>query len=154
MIGRRILTTALLGLVALTSAACASTSTSSTSISTLAGPSLEQFGLRERCEQGRGDCEDRAIEAVRAALGRLGPEVGDPPVTDTAGVLPPDRLTVSVTSDPMLEWRSSTGAQGSGAGIVIDLTDETAYALVAPRLAFELSDEDAAAIRNALFVER
>ena len=154
MIGRRILITALLGLVALSSAACASTSTSSTSISTLAGPSLEQFGLRERCGQGGGDCEERAIEAVRAALGRLGPEVADPPITSTAGALPPDRLTVQVTSDPPLAWRSPTGAEGAGSGIVIDLTDETAYALVAPRLAFELSDEDAAAIRNALFVER
>ena len=93
------------------------------------------------------------MEAVRAALGRLGAEVTDPPVTNTAGALPPDRLTVNITSDPPLGWRSATGAEGSGAGIVIDLTDETAYALVAPGQAFELSAEDAAAIRNALFVE-
>ena len=144
----------LLIIVALTTAACSATSTSSTSIGTLAGPSLEQFGLRERCGQGGGDCEERAIEAVRAALGRLGPEVPDPPITNTAGALPPDRLTVSVTSDPMLAWRSATGDEGNGAGIVIDLTDETAYALVAPGLAFELSDADADAIRDALFVDR
>jgi hypothetical protein len=146
---------ALLAAVALGAGGCSGTSTSSTSISTLAGPSLEQFGLRERCERGGGDCTERAMEAVRAALGRLGPEVRDPPITNTAGALPPDRLYVHVTSEPQLAWRSSTGAEGTGGGIVIDLTDdENPYALVAPRLAFELSDEDAAAIRDALFVDR
>jgi hypothetical protein len=139
--------------IAMVIGGCLATSTSSTSISHPAGPSLEQFALRERCAQG-GDCDERAMEAVWAALGRLGPEIVNPPITNTAGALPPDRLYVHVTSDPQLEWHSTTGAEGSAGGIVIDLTDETAYALVAPRFAFELSDADAAAIRNALFVDR
>ena len=70
---RRFGITAALGLAVITG--CGAISTSSSGMSYPAGASLEQFGLRERCA-GEGDCDERAMEAIRAALGRLGP--GDP----------------------------------------------------------------------------
>jgi hypothetical protein len=137
---------------------CLGTTTSSRSIDYPSGPSLEQFGLRERCADG-GDCSERAMEAIVAALGRLGPEIRNTPVTSPGGApaadpVPPDRLVVGITVDPMLEWQATTGAGGSGSAFRVDLTDDNPYVVVAPRFSFRLSDEDATAIRDALFVER
>jgi len=136
---------------------CAITGMSSSSISYPAGPSLEQFGLRERCPDG-GECEERAMDAFVAALGRLGTEIRDTPITSPGGAplaapVPEDRLYVEVTVDPMLDWFNSNGIGGSGSAFRVDLTDENPYVVVAPRFSFRLSDEDAAAIRDALFVE-
>jgi len=135
-------------------AGCGAMDTSSTGMSYPAGASLEQFGLRERCGPG-GDCGDRAMEAIRAALGRLGPEILDTPIRSN-GVepVPDDRLYVEITVDPMLEWRNATGAEGGVTAFRIDLTDENPYVVVAPKYSFRLSEADAAAIRDALFVAR
>ena len=54
----------------------------------------------------------------------------------------------------MLDWRATTGAGGASAPFSVDLTDENPYIVVAPRYSFRLSDADAAAIRDALFVNR
>jgi len=134
-------------------AGCGVSGSSSGGMSYPAGPSLAQFGVRERCPQG-GDCSDQAMEAIRVALSRLGPEMQNAPITSNGGDAPPeDRLYVEITNDPMLEWRA-TGAEGSSAAFRIDLTDSDEYIVVAPRLAFGLADVDAAAIRDALFVAR
>ena len=139
-------------------AACGISSVSSASISHPAGPSLELFGLRERCPQA-GECSDRAIEALTAALSRLGPEIPNAPITSPGGApaappVPEDRLVVEVMVDPMLDWQATTGPAGSGSAFRVDLTDQIPYVVVAPRYAFQLSDQDAAAIRDALFVDR
>jgi hypothetical protein len=68
--------------------------------------------------------------------------------------VPEDRLYVEITVDPMLEWQSSAGPAGAGSAFRVDLTDSNPYIVVAPRYAFRLSNEDAAAIREALFVDR
>jgi hypothetical protein len=134
-------------------AGCGVSGSSSGGMSYPAGPSLAQFGVRERCPQG-GECSDRAMEAIRVALSRLGPEIQDAPITSNGGDGPPaDRLYVEITNDPMLEWRA-TGAEGNSSAFRIDLTDSDEYIVVAPRLAFRLADVDAAAIRDALFVAR
>jgi hypothetical protein len=133
---------------------CGAISTSSSGMSYPAGPSLEQFGLRERCA-GEGDCDERAMEAIRAALGRLGPEILNTPIrSNGVEAIPEDRLYVEVTIDPMLEWHTSTGAEGGVTAFRVDLTDENPYVVVAPRYSFRLSEADAAAIREALFVNR
>jgi hypothetical protein len=137
---------------------CLATSTSSSSIGYPSGPSLEQFGLRERCPR-EGDCTARAMDAIVAALGRLGPEIRDTPITSPGGApaaapVPPDRLYVEITVDPMMEWHATTGGGGSGSAFRVDLTDENPYVVVAPRYSFRLSEQDATAIRDALFVER
>ena len=111
MAGRLVLAAAFcLALVA----GCGVTSTSSSGITYPAGPSLEQFGVRERCPQG-GDCSERAMEAIQAALGRLGPEILNTPIrSNGVEAVPEDRLYVEVTIDPMLNWRSKAGAEGGG----------------------------------------
>ena len=140
-------------------AACGISSTSSISISHPSGPTLEQFGLRERCPRA-GECSDRAIEAFTAALSRLGPEIPNAPITSPGGApaappVPEGRLYVEILADPMLDWQTSTtGPGGSGSAFRVDLTDQNAYVVVAPRYAFALSADDAAAIRDALFVDR
>jgi len=139
-------------------AGCGVTGTSSSGLTYPAGPSLEQFGLRERCPQG-GECSDRAMEAFMAALGRLGPEIRDTPITSPGGApaaapVPEDRLYVEIAVDPMLDWLAATGAGGSGGAFRVDLTDEDPYVVVAPRFSFRLGEADAAAIRDALFVTR
>jgi hypothetical protein len=154
--GRRIPLAAVLCTVAL--AGCFVTSTTTSGIGYPAGPSLEKFGLRERCPEG-GDCTQRAMDAIEAALGRLGPELVNPPITSPGGApaaepVPPDRLYVEITVDPMLEWQAATGAAGSGSAFRVDLTDDRPYVVVAPRLSFRLNDADAAAIRDALFLAR
>jgi hypothetical protein len=131
-------------------------STRTTSLTHPTGPSLEQFELTERCPEG-GDCSERAMEAFVAALGRLGPEIVDAPITSPGGApaaapVPPDRLYVEIYIEPMTDWQASTGASGSGFAFRVDLTDENPYVVVAPRWSFRLSDADAAAIRDALFV--
>ena len=150
---RRVPVIALLALVTLTVGGCFATSTSSSGIGYPAGPSLAQFGLRERCPQG-GDCSERAMEAVEAALGRLGAPIEDTAITTTGGPTSPDRLVVEVSGDPPLAWRSEGGAEGSGSVVRVDLTDGDPYVVVAPRQAFRISGEDAAAILGALFVRR
>ena len=137
---------------------CAVTGTSTSSVTYPAGPTLEQFGLRERCPQG-GECSDRAMEAFVAALGRLGPEIRNTPITSPGGApaaapVPEDRLYVEIAVDPMLDWLAATGAGGSGGAFRVDLTDEDPYVVVAPRFSFRLGEADAAAIRDALFVTR
>ena len=137
---------------------CGMTGTSSSGIAYPAGPSLEQFGLRERCPQG-GECSDRAMEAIEAALGRLGPEIRDTPITSPGGApaaapVPEDRLYVEMTVEPMLDWLAATGIGGSGSAFRVDLTDENPYVVVAPRYSFRLGEADASAIRDALFVDR
>ena len=78
----------------------------------------------------------------------------DPPVT-TTGVAPlPDRLLIDVDSDPPFSWRAENGAEGESVAVRVDLTDAIAYVVVAPDTAFRLRDEDAAAIRDALFIRR
>jgi hypothetical protein len=153
VVERRFATAVALCLVLITG--CGVMGTSSSGISHPSGPSLEQFGLRDRCPPETG-CSERAMEAVEAALGRLGPEITDTPITSNGGVEgpPADRLYLEVMSDPMLEWRTAEGTEGSSAGFMIDLTDENPYVVVAPGQAFRLADEDAAAIRAALFVAR
>ena len=149
---RRFGITAALGLAVITG--CGAISTSSSGMSYPAGESLEQFGLRERCA-GEGDCDERAMEAIRAALGRLGPEIRNTPIrSNGVEAIPADRLYVEVTIDPMLEWRTTTGAEGGVTAFRVDLTDDNPYIVVAPRYSFRLSDADAAAIRDALFVDR
>jgi hypothetical protein len=153
MRGRGVAITAAM-LVAMSLSACFVTGTSSSGIGFPAGPSLVQFGVVERCQRG-GDCTERAMEAIEAALGRLGPELEDTPITTNDPMVPApgDRLYIQVTSDPMFEWRAEMGT-GSSADVMVDLTDENPYVVVAPGLALRLSDEDAAAIRDALFVAR
>jgi hypothetical protein len=153
---RRLVLAATLGLVVV--AGCGVTSTTSTGMTYPAGPTLEQFGLRERCPQG-GECSDRAMEAFVAALGRLGPEIRNTPITSPGGApaaapVPEDRLYVEMTVDPMLDWLATTGPGGSGGAFRVDLTDEDPYVVVAPRFSFRLNEADAAAIRDALFVTR
>jgi hypothetical protein len=53
----------------------------------------------------------------------------------------------------MLEWHSSTGAAGSASAFRVDLTNGNPYVVVAPRWSFRLTEADAAAIRDALFVD-
>jgi hypothetical protein len=143
----------LVALIALMTTACLVTGTSSGGISYPSGPSLAQFGLRDRCPQG-GDCTQHATDAVKAALTQLGAIVEDPPVT-TTGVAPlPDRLLIDVDSDPPFSWRAENGAEGESVAVRVDLTDAIAYVVVAPDTAFRLRDEDAAAIRDALFIRR
>ena len=60
----------------------------------------------------------------------------------------------ATAADPMLEWRTTEGTEGSSAGFMIDLTDEHPYVVVAPRYSLSLSEADAAAIRDALSVRR
>jgi hypothetical protein len=43
---------------------------------------------------------------------------------------------------------------GRGSAFRVDLTDENPYVVVAPRYSFRLGEADAAAIRDALFVDR
>jgi hypothetical protein len=143
---------ALLVVVALSASGCLVTSTSSSGMGYPAGPSLEQFGVRERCPQG-GDCIDRATDAVEAALGRLEEQIDATLITTTDGPPPDDRLYVDVDRDPPMEWRLLNGMEGTSQGVMVDLTDDDPYVVVAPGLAFRLSAEDAAAIRDALFVE-
>ena len=155
--GRRYPLAAVMWLVFVTG--CGVMSTSSTSMSYPAGASLEQFGLRERCSEGGGDCDQRAMEAFVAALARLGPEIRDTPITSPGGApraapVPEGRLYVEITVDPMLDWVAATGAGGGGGAFRVDLTDENPYVVVAPRYSFRLTDADAAAIRDALFVAR
>ena len=135
---------------------CAITGTSSSGIGFPAGPSLAQFGLQERCGQREGGCTERAMEAIESALERLGQQMEDTPITTNGSDTPPpeDRLYIQVTYDPMHEWQSSAGPASTGGAFMFDLTDDNPYAVVAPDQAFRLSAEDAAAIRNALFVER
>jgi hypothetical protein len=154
--GRRVGLAAFVSIVVLVG--CGVTGSSSSGISYPAGPSLEQFGLRERCPQG-GECGDRAMEAFVAALGRLGPEIRNTPITSPGGApaaapVPEDRLYVEITVDPMLDWLATTGGGGSGSAFRVDLTDENPYVVVAPRYSFRLGEADAAAIRDALFVDR
>lgn len=137
---------------------CLLGTSSSTSITYPTGASLEQFGVRDRCEAG-GDCSERAMGAFVAALARLGPEIVDPPITSPGGApaaapVPPDRLYVEIYVEPMLEWHSAVGASGAGFAFRVDLTDENPYVVVAPRWSFRLGEADAAAIRDALFVDR
>jgi hypothetical protein len=135
-------------------AGCGLTGTSSSGMSYPAGASLEQFGLRDRCPP-EPDCSERAMEAIQAALGRLGPEILNTPIrSNGVEAIPEDRLYVEVTIDPMLEWRTTTGQEGGVTAFRIDLTDEHPYVVVAPRYSFRLSEEDASAIRDALFVAR
>jgi len=95
------------------------------------------------------------MEAIQAALGRLGPEILNTPIRSN-GVepIPDDRLYVEVTIDPMLTWHSKAGAEGGVTAFRIDLTDENPYVVVAPNYSFRLSEADATAIRDALFVAR
>jgi hypothetical protein len=153
--GRRAPAVFVFCLVLLAAAGCGLGSTSSSGMTYPAGASLEQFGLRDRCPP-EADCSERAMEVIEGALARLGPEIMDTPITTNGGAAgpPADRLYIDVTSDPMLAWRSSSGPEGASAGFMIDLTDENPYVVVAPRFAFRLSDADAAAIRDALFVAR
>jgi hypothetical protein len=150
---RRTAIVSLLALAALGASGCLATSTSTGGIGYPAGPTLGQFGLRERCERG-GDCSERATDAVEVALGRLGPGIEDTPIADPDGAPPADRLYVDVDRDPPMEWRSESGAEGSSLGVMVDLTDDEPYVIVAPGVAFRLRPEDAAAVRDALFVAR
>ena len=139
-------------------AGCGVMSTTSTSLTHPTGASLEQFELTERCQDG-GDCSERAMEAFEAALGRLGPEIRDTPITSPGGApaaapVPPDRLYVEIVVEPMLEWANGTGASGAAFAFRVDLTDDNPYVVVAPRWSFRLTAADATAIRDALFVER
>ena len=149
---RRLVLAATLCLVVVSG--CGVTGTSTSGMSYPAGPTLEQFGLRDRCPP-EAECSERAMEAIQAALGRLGPEILNTPIRSN-GVepIPDDRLYVEVTIDPMLTWRSKTGAEGGVTAFRIDLTDENPYVVVAPNYSFRLSEADAAAIRDALFVAR
>jgi hypothetical protein len=137
---------------------CAVTGTSTSSVTYPAGPTLEQFGLRELCPRG-GECSDRAMDAFVAALGRLGPEIRNTPITSPGGApgaapVPDDRLYVEISVDPMLDWVTETGPGGSGGSFRVDLTDQNPYVVVAPRYSFRRNEADAAAIRDALFVSR
>lgn len=155
--GRTVLVAALVLCIGAIGSGCGAVRVASTGVSYPSGPSLEPFGLRERCPE-RGDCNDRALEAIAVALSRLGPEVRDAPITSPGGApaaapVPPGRLYVEITVDPALEWRASTGAGGAGTAFRVDLTDDNPYVVVAPRYSFRLTEADAAAIRDALFVD-
>ena len=55
--------------------------------------------------------------------------------------------------DPSDTWRSETGAEGTAPRVMVDLTDEPSV-VVDDGLAFRISAQDAAAIRDALCVAR
>jgi hypothetical protein len=138
--------------LALSAAGCGVTSVSTSGLGHPAGPTLEQFGLRERCLRG-GDCSQQAEDAIEAALGRLGAAIENTPIASNAGAPPVDRLYVQASRDPPMEWRSES-ASGTSLEVMIDLTDENPYVVVAPGQAFRLTEGDAAAIRDALFIGR
>lgn len=145
-------------LVTVLATSCGTTAVASVAVTDLSsGARLEQFGLRARCADG-DECNQRALEAFMVALSRLGPEVRNSPITSPGGApaaapVPPDRLYVEIWADPMLEWHSSTGAAGSASAFRVDLTNGNPYVVVAPRWSFRLTEADAAAIRDALFVD-
>jgi hypothetical protein len=103
--------------LALLLAGCMGTTTVGYGISVPTGPDLDRFGLRERCSGEDASCTDSAYDLVGTILQSLGPANAPNPSPALGG--PP--FILQVDRDPPWEWRSSDGAGGTSANVVIDL---------------------------------
>lgn len=143
-------------LFAILLAGCGITSTSSSGIGHPVGPSLDEFGVRQRCAGEDSTCNDRALEIIRGLLGGLGPRVENPDAQGPMEGQPDGLLIVSASSDPPFEFLVADGTAGTTADVVVDLTpsidgDGEPY-VVMDAGAFEIDPAAAAALLDALFV--
>jgi hypothetical protein len=136
-------------------AACFGTTTGSSGISAPTGPTLAEFGLRERCVAG-GDltCSERALEVAGRALAQLGPKIPD----DGDGADALVGLVVQVDRDPPWPWRAGDGNSGVVGSASFDLTSfvtgegDAHVRLNGVAGAYLLPDEAAQAMVEALWV--
>lgn len=145
-----------LGLVLLLSACLPFTSTSSSGLGHPVGPTLNQFGLRERCPPREASCSDRAFSVARTTFASLGEPYEGP--RDIAQP-PAPRFTIDFDHDPPFDWRAADGSGGSAGRISVDVTsflrdDGPAFAVIGGMgdgPAYVVPDELARQLLDALF---
>lgn len=137
-------------------AGCGATSTSTSSISYPAGPSLAEFRVRERCEGEDLSCQDRARTTVEGILGTLGGPADNPALRAPNDPPPPGRLLITFDAQPPFEFRTFDGEFRSTERIVVDVTAALrggqSYAVIGPGLAYEIDAEQAEELLFSLFV--
>ena len=143
-------------LLAVLLAGCGIASTSSSGLGYPAGPSLEAFGLRERCGAEDSSCNERALDIIRELLRGLGPRAENPVAQGPMEGQPEGLLVVTASSDPQFGFRATDSSEGTTAEVVVDLTpsldgDGSPYVVMEPG-AFEIDPEGANALLDALFV--
>lgn len=145
---------ALLLVAALTG--CGATEMAAEAIAYPVGPSLAQFGVRERCAGQDQSCQERAQEMVGQILGGLGTPVADPSMQAPDDPPPEGRLLITFDSQPPFEWEAADGASGTAERVVIDVTGALrggqSYAVVGPGLAYEVDAQQAEDLLFSLFV--
>lgn len=151
---RRVLAAALAAMLT----ACAATTVGGGGIAYPVGPSLAELGLAERCGGPDLSCGERAQAMLDGILGDLGASLADPAVSGPQAAPPEGRLTITVDRDPPFEWSAEGGASGTAARVVLDLTGvvdgSDSYAVVGTGQALTIDPEQAAALVEALFVQR
>lgn len=145
-------------LAAMLTACGATTTMSGGGIAYPVGPSLAELGLAERCGGPDLSCGERAQAMLDGILGDLGASVADPAVSGPQAAPPEGRLTITVDRDPPFEWSAEGGASGTAARVVLDLTGvvdgSDSYVVVGTGQALTIDPEQAAALVEALFVQR
>ena len=136
-------------------AGCGVTSMAGGGISYPAGPSLDEFHVRERCGGQDQSCHDRAQSLAAGLLRELGAPVADPAVEAPNDPPPEGRLTIVFDAQPPFEWTAQE-ASGSAERVMLDLTGAVrggqSYAVVGPGLAYEVDAQQAEDLLFALFV--
>ena len=142
--------------VLLVVAGCWATTTSSSGLGHPVGPSLEEFGFRQRCGDEDSSCTDRALDVIRQLLEDLGDRVEDPLAQPLTEGQPPGILVITASSEPSFDFRTADGSVGQTLEVALDVTPtvngENASYVVMPLGAFEIDPDGAAALVDALFV--
>ena len=137
-------------------AGCGVTTTAGGAISYPVGPSLAEFGLRERCAGRDQSCQDRAQVMLGGILAELGPPAVDPAMRAPDDPPPEGRLLIIFDAEPPFEWQTVDGVSGTAERVVIDLTGvvdgSQSYAVIGPGEAYAIDAGQAAALLDALFV--
>ena len=137
-------------------AGCGVASTSTSSISYPAGPSLAEFRVRERCAEQDPSCQDRARTVLKGILGTLGGPADNPALRSPNDPPPPGRLLITFDAQPPFGFRTFDGEIRSTERVVVDVTAAMrggpAYAVSGHDLAYEIDAEQAEELLFSLFV--
>ncbi len=144
-----------LGLILLLSGCLSAGSTTSSGLGHPVGPTLTEFGLRERCPPMEDSCSEHAFSVARTIFASLG-DAHDRQ-GDVAQPAEP-RFTIDFDHDPPFDWRA-TDSGGTTGRIAVDVTsflrgDGPAFAVIGGTgegPAYLVPDELARQLVDALF---
>jgi hypothetical protein len=98
------------------------TSTGSAGLVVPTGPTLEVYGVADRCS-GDDTCFDGVQALTEDILAHLGEPVASPPGLPSVDGQPAVPLTVDVERDPPFDWRAADDEPGTSPRVRFDLSD-------------------------------